>query len=87
MAALDRAYYDLAVAPERTAAVTMPMLGIVGSLDPARTRLEALRQLRPDVKLVIVDGATHGGDRGVVARPEFIRELRAFIAAHQISSR
>lgn len=81
MAALDRSYYDLAATPAQVSAMKVPMLAIVGNQDSVHTRILGLKELRPDVKLVVVVGATHGGDRGIVTRQEFIVELRRFIAA------
>jgi hypothetical protein len=31
------------------------------------------------LRLVVVDGATHGGERGVLRRPEFLAALRRFL--------
>jgi len=33
------------------------------------------------VKLMIIDGATHGGARGILARPETLVALRDFLSA------
>ncbi len=32
----------------------------------------------PALKVVVVDGATHGGERGILRRPEFLAALREF---------
>jgi len=34
------------------------------------------------VKLVIINGATHAGPRGILSRPELIAALLAFLSAH-----
>jgi pimeloyl-ACP methyl ester carboxylesterase len=83
MAALIRGRRLQVVAPEQVKAVTVPTLGIVGSLDPDVGAFYQLQKLRPDVKLVVVEGATHGGDRGVLARPELLSALRAFISSRR----
>jgi hypothetical protein len=44
--------------------------------------LDALVRLRPSVRLVVVEGATHAGIRGVLARPELIAALRDFLSTH-----
>ena len=68
------------ITPEQVQAVKVPTLAVVGSLDPGLAQFRELQKLRPSVKLVVIDGATHGGERGVMARPEFVAALRAFIS-------
>jgi hypothetical protein len=46
-----------------------------------------LKSVLPALKVVVIEGATHGGERGALRRPEFVDNLRAFLAAHtQMSS-
>ena len=66
---------------EEIAAVKVPVLGVMGSLDNVAS-MQTLQKLLPSMQLVIVDGATHVGDRGVVRRPEFVAAIRQFIDAH-----
>lgn len=87
VAAITRSRADQAISPAAVAAVKVPTLSIVGSEDPERARLEALTKLRPTVKLLIVDGATHGGERGILRRPELIAALRDFLSAHHGATR
>jgi pimeloyl-ACP methyl ester carboxylesterase len=82
LAALTRSRAGHAITPAAAAAVTVPTLAIVGSDDPQRRGTEALAALRPSVKLVIVDGATHAGERGILRRPELIAALREFLVGH-----
>jgi hypothetical protein len=37
-----------------------------------------LKKAMPALKIVVVDGATHGGERGVLHRPELLAALREF---------
>ena len=88
VAALTRARGDQAISPAQVSAVQVPTLGIVGSLDGNLVGLQNLKKMRPDVRVVVVEGATHSGDRGILRRPEFMAALREFIATHrQLSSR
>ena len=80
MAALTRSRSAQIVSPSVAAAVRVPTLGIVGTLDPNRAGLEALKAMRPDMKLVLVDGATHGGERGILTRSELMPAIRAFLS-------
>jgi hypothetical protein len=41
--------------------------------------LEEFVRLRPSVKLVIIDGATHAGAPGILTRPETLAALRDFL--------
>jgi pimeloyl-ACP methyl ester carboxylesterase len=80
-AALARARPAEMFTPAQASAVKVPTLGIVGTLDPNRARLEALKKLRADLKLVTVEGATHAGDRGILRRPELTAAIREFVSA------
>jgi pimeloyl-ACP methyl ester carboxylesterase len=80
LAAVIRSNADEAITPAATAAVTVPTLGIVGSDDPEKGEFEALVRIRPSVKLVVIDGATHSGVGGVLGRPELLAALRAFLS-------
>jgi len=80
-AARVRAQKDQMITPAQVAAVRVPTLGVVGSLDDYLRDFQALKKLRPDIKLVIVEGATHGGDRGAGRRPEFVAAVRELLAS------
>jgi pimeloyl-ACP methyl ester carboxylesterase len=81
LAAVVRGRKYEAFTPAQAAAVTVPTLGIGGSLDSALTALQELRKLRPSVRFVVIDGASHAGATGAMRRAEFISEIRAFLAA------
>jgi pimeloyl-ACP methyl ester carboxylesterase len=81
LAAATRSWASQAFTPAAATGVTVPTLALVGSDDPQRRALEALVRLRPSVKLVIIDGATHAGARGILARPETLVALRDFLSA------
>jgi pimeloyl-ACP methyl ester carboxylesterase len=83
IAALLRSFRDQRIAPDEAAAVRVPTLGIAGSADPLLVSLEDLKKLRPGLKLIVVDGATHSGDRGIVRRAEFVAAIRDFVAARR----
>jgi pimeloyl-ACP methyl ester carboxylesterase len=82
-AASLRGYRDQAVTPEQMAAVKVPTLGIVGTLDHTLKAMQALKKIRPDMKLVLLEGVTHTGATGIQGRPELIDEIRAFIASQR----
>ena len=84
LAALQRGRSQLVVSPEKMAAVRVPTLGIVGSADPLLTSLQELKAAMPQMKLVVVDSATHGGPTGILRTPQFFTELRALVAANRV---
>jgi pimeloyl-ACP methyl ester carboxylesterase len=81
LAAATRSWRGQAFTPTAAAAVTVPTLALVGSDDPQRRGLEALVEGRPSVKLVVIDGATHAGARGILTRPQTLVALRDFLSA------
>lgn len=83
LAALTRSRHEQAITSARVRAITVPTLGVVGELDPALTQFKDLKKLRPELKLVVISGATHFGDRGALARPEFVASVRDFISSNQ----
>lgn len=79
LGALVRRWKDLAVTDDELKACKVPTLGLVGSIDPLRTRLEALQGKMPNFRLVLIDGADH---MDAMARPEFVSNLRTLLAEH-----
>jgi pimeloyl-ACP methyl ester carboxylesterase len=59
-------------------AIKVPVLGIIGSLDNVPS-MNQLKSILPSLKLVVIDGATHVGDRGAARRPEFVKAIRDFV--------
>jgi pimeloyl-ACP methyl ester carboxylesterase len=57
-------------------AARFPMIEIVGTLDPAVSEVEPLRKAHPQIKTLVLEGATHGGEQGVLRRPETMAALR-----------
>src|SRR5689334_2731220 len=78
LAAVTRSRPDHVMTRAAAAAVTVPTLAIVGTDDPMKAGLDTLVRIRPSVKLVVIDGATHAGPRGILRRPELIAALRDF---------
>ena len=83
VAAVTRSRRETVVSPDRAATVTVPTLGIVGTLDPAAAALDRLKKMRPSLQLVRVEGAVHSSaaPAGLMRQPQFIATLRAFIAS------
>jgi pimeloyl-ACP methyl ester carboxylesterase len=83
LAALGRGQATQTITREQAAAVDVPTLGIVGSLDGYLAHFQELQKLRPDMQLVVIEGASHG----TAARsPQFLSSVHAFVMAHRITS-
>jgi pimeloyl-ACP methyl ester carboxylesterase len=83
LAALQRASGGNVVTEKNISAVRVPTLGIIGSADPSAGTMRELDKIMPALEVVIVEGAEHGGERGVMRRREFLETLRQFLAAHR----
>ena len=79
-AASLRGYKDQAVTNEQMAAVKVPTMGIVGTLDHTLKDMQQLKTLRPAMKLVLLEGVSHTGKTGIQGDPRLISEIRKFIA-------
>lgn len=80
VAASLRGYKDQAVTNEQMATVKVPTLGIVGTLDHTLKAMQALKAIRPGMKLVLLEGVSHTGKTGIQGDPRLVSEIRVFIA-------
>ncbi len=80
VAASLRGYKDQAVTAEQMAAVKVPTMGIVGTLDHTLKDMQELKNTRPGMKLVLLEGVSHTGKTGIQGDPRLVSEIRAFIA-------
>lgn len=83
LAAVQRGNKDQVVRVAEVKALRMPLLAVVGSADPVKAGVDAFKQVKPELSVVVVDGATHSGARGVPARPEFFSAVHDFLVAHR----
>jgi pimeloyl-ACP methyl ester carboxylesterase len=72
----------LYITREQAASIKVPLVMIIGTLDDVDNG-KAMQAILPSARLVTIDGAAHGGERGAVRRPEFIAAVRQFIAEHR----
>ena len=83
VAASLRGYRDQAVTLEQMAAVKVPTLGIVGTLDHTLKEMQDLSKARPAMKFVLLEAVSHTGATGIQRQPALVIEIRAFIAAQR----
>ena len=81
LAAYHRGRSGLVVTDQQLGAVRVPTLGIIGSADPSAGTMREVAKVMPALKLVVVDGAEHGGERGILRRREFMTALREILAS------
>lgn len=86
LAAVIRAGGEQVVTDDQLKALRVPLLAIVGGADPNLQGVQALKTLLPSLQLVVIEGATHGGDRGADRRPEFLKALRDFLTTHRTAT-
>ena len=84
-AASLRGYKDQAVTAEQMAAVKVPTMGIVGTLDHTLKDMQELKAIRPAMKLVLLEGVSHTGKTGIQGSPALVTEIRTFIAEQRTS--
>ena len=84
LASVQRGIPDQVVTAAQMASIKVPAISIVGTADPLLKRIEELKKVMPQLKIVTIEGATHSGDRGAVRRPEFVHALQDFLKAHSI---
>jgi pimeloyl-ACP methyl ester carboxylesterase len=64
-------------------AITVPILGIVGTDDPNVGPMRELKSMKPEIAYLEVAGATLGGDMGILARSETLATLKRFLATNR----
>jgi pimeloyl-ACP methyl ester carboxylesterase len=81
LAALWRGYKTLSVSSQQLSALRVPSIVLVGSEDTAAAGVPDLKKTQPQIRMLVVQGAQHGGPEGVMRRPEFMTTLREFLAS------
>lgn len=81
LAALWRGYRTLLTPDGGLRAAKVPMMVLIGSADQAASGVPALVKTHPQIRALVIEGAYHGGELGVMRRPEFMAALREFLAA------
>jgi pimeloyl-ACP methyl ester carboxylesterase len=80
LAAVIRGMNGLAVTDEQLKANRVPTLALIGEIDPLKKGVDELQGRMANLKVVVIGGADH---ITAFARPEFLQELRDFLAKHR----
>jgi pimeloyl-ACP methyl ester carboxylesterase len=83
-AAMIRGFLGEVVTDQQVAAVRVPTLAIVGSADLALAGVKSLKAAWSALSVVVIEGASHRGERGAASRPEFVQAIRGFISTRQM---
>lgn len=86
LAAVQRGNKEQVVTLAEVRALRMPLLAVIGSADPIKAGVDAFKQIKPDLTVIVIDGATHSGARGAPSRPEFAAAVHDFLIAHRSTS-
>ena len=88
LAAMVRGRPALMVSDSQMAAVRVPTLAIVGSLDPNVKGVHELKNAMPSLEVVVIEGAVHGSGapNGPPRQPQFVSAIRALVARHKASN-
>ncbi len=70
---------DLVLTPEQAKTIRMPVLALIGEIDPFREDVDELKKCLPEMKVIVIDKADH---INAFLRPEFINGLKEFLDAH-----
>jgi pimeloyl-ACP methyl ester carboxylesterase len=79
LAAVARGISNLQPSESKLRGNKTPALALVGELDPNKTEVHRLEEMAPNLKVVVIPGANH---LNAVRHPEFLNNLKAFLAAH-----
>ena len=86
LAAYNRGRRGLATTNGQMATIRVPTIGVIGGADAFLVGMKELKVLLPALTVVVIDGATHSGERAATRRPEYVNAIREFIAAHRSTS-
>lgn len=81
LAAIIRGMQGLMVPEEALRKNKVPTLALIGSIDPLKDGVDAMEEVMSQLEVVEIEGADH---MNAPARPEFISNLKRFLAAHPI---
>lgn len=83
LACVMRGMKQFAVTEDQLKANRVPTLAVVGELDPLKVTVDELAAVMPNLEISVIEGAGH---MQAFRRPEFVRDLKAFLARHSEQS-
>jgi hypothetical protein len=83
LAAVGRGQRTQMTTCTHAAAVKVPMLGVVGTLDSYLANFRDLQTLQASMQSVVIEGTSHGT---AACSPQFLAATRTFLLAHRIAA-
>lgn len=80
LAAVARGMRQLTITEDEFKRCRAPLQFVVGSKDPLGVGLTEAKAVRPDVKVVLIEGANH---MDTFQKPDFLKSVQEFMAAHR----
>ncbi|MFT7472925.1 MAG: pimeloyl-ACP methyl ester carboxylesterase, partial [Kiritimatiellia bacterium] len=68
---------ELVVSKQSFSELSLPILAIVGSEDPALEAVEKFKSTFPAIELIVIEGGAH---LSVPEHPEFVKSIQRFFA-------
>ena len=81
LAAVARGMSKLAVPEEAVRQNEVPVLAIIGEVDPLKAGVDALEEVMPALQVVVIEGADH---MNAFRHPLFVESLKGFLAEHAL---
>ena len=75
---------DLVPSEEQVKGIKVPMLALIGEVDPLRPGVDELKKRLPGLKVVVIDKADH---ITAFIREEFVNGLKEFLDAHRAAKK
>jgi hypothetical protein len=82
VAAMVRSRRNWVITAAQVDAIQVPLLAIVGGADPNLAGVKQFKQQKPSLDVLVVEGATHAGDAGILRRAELVKKLQQFFREH-----
>lgn len=79
LAAVIRGMKEFAVPEEKLKANIVPTLALIGEVDPLKVGVDEMAKRMSNLKVEVIKGADH---MTAFARPEFVGDLKDFLASH-----
>jgi pimeloyl-ACP methyl ester carboxylesterase len=83
LAAVARGMKGLAITEDQIKANKMPVLALIGEIDPLKEGVDALEGVMPNLEVVVIEKADH---MTAFADPVFIESLQKFLSEHSATS-
>src|SRR5262249_52870240 len=71
---------ELPISDAQLKAIKMPVLALIGELDPLKAGVDELKKKLPDMKEIVIDNADH---ITAFTNDEFVKDIKEFLDQHK----